>query len=355
LYAREVIVAMSGGVDSSTSAALLKEDGWEVAGVHFLLPCSPRVRLERVERVRKIADHLRIPLDLVELDNVFTEKVIRPFLEGYLAGVTPNPCVVCNEVIKFEYLLRAAVDRGFHFIATGHYARIQQDNGVHQLLRGLDQGKEQSYFLHRLTQGQISRIVFPLGHLRKDEVRVLAAGMDLPVPSGSESQEICFIPGDDYRSFLQSETGMGAAKKGDILTREGEKVGEHTGPHRYTIGQRHGLGIASSRPYYVMEIRAEENRVIVGRKEDLYSTRAEARDSCWISGNPPAETRSLLGQVRYRHKAAPGRLQVLPDGNLIFEFNDPQWAITPGQALVIYRGEQVVGGGWITQKTNVEH
>jgi tRNA-specific 2-thiouridylase len=313
------------------------------------------MRMERVGRVREVADYLGIPLDLIELDKTFTEKVIRPFLEGYLAGVTPNPCVVCNEVIKFEHLVRAAIARGSDFIATGHYARVFQDGEQSQLLRGLDQGKEQSYFLHRLTREQLSRTVLPLGHFRKDEVRLLAEGRGLPVPPGSESQEICFIPDNDYRSFLQAELGMADARKGDILNKEGEKVGEHAGAYRFTIGQRHGLGIASPRPYYVMEIRAEENRIIVGRKEDLYSRRVEAGDAYWISGEPPDETESLLAQVRYRHKAAPGRLQVLPEGKLIFEFSDPQWAITPGQAVVIYQGDQVLGGGWISGKMNVEH
>jgi len=346
MKAREVIIAMSGGVDSSTSAALLKKDGWQVVGVHFLLPCSPPVKRERIARVERVAEHLGIPLELVDLDEVFTEKVINPFLKGYVAGITPNPCVVCNEEIKFEYLLRTAGDRGFYFIATGHYARVTEKGGKVQLLRGLDQGKEQSYFLHRLTRRQLSRTLLPLGDLRKDTVRAAAAEMNLPVPTGSESQEICFLPDDDYRSFLQ-KSGIAAEKKGDIVTREGEKVGEHGGAFRFTIGQRHGLRIASSRPYYVLEIDAEQNRIVVGRKEDLYSTRVEAMDACWIAGIPPAETGSLLAQVRYRHKAAPGSLQILPGGRVLFEFNEPQWAITPGQALVIYDGERVLGGGWI--------
>jgi len=346
MKAREVIVAMSGGVDSSTSAALLKESGWQVVGVHFLLPCSAPVKRERLERVRSVAEHLGIPLELVDLDDVFTEKVIKPFLEGYMAGVTPNPCVVCNEEIKFEYLLRTAAERGFHFVATGHYARVMEDRGKIQLLRGLDQGKEQSYFLHRLTRTRLSRTLLPLGDLHKDKVRERAAEMNLPVPPGSESQEICFLPDEDYRSFLR-ETGMAAERKGDIVTREGEKVGEHEGSYRFTIGQRHGLRIASSRPYYVLEIDSEENRIVVGRKEDLYSTRVEAWGASWIDGVPPSRTGSLLAQVRYRHKAAPGSLQVLQDGGVLFEFDEPQWAVTPGQALVIYDGEKVLGGGWI--------
>ena len=343
-----VLVALSGGGDSALAAALLKEQGWQVKGLHFLLPAPAIKRTERQNSVRRVEDRLKIPVSYVHLEEVFTRKVIEPFVEAYLKGLTPNPCAICNQVIKFDHLLHHADEEGIAFVATGHYAVIRKpEDSPAELWRGVDQSKEQSYFLHRLEQRHLQRIVLPLGEMTKKETRPLAAKMKLPTVSEPESQEICFVPGNDYRLFLEKTKGMGIAKRGNIVTKQGEKVGEHLGAYRFTIGQRHGLGIASPRPYYVMEIRSEENEVVVGRKEDLFSTQVEAESFSWLDGKPPAERARVLAQIRYRHIPGSGWLDGITPGEVKFEFEEPQWGITPGQALVCYEGERLLGGGWI--------
>jgi tRNA-specific 2-thiouridylase len=282
------------------------------------------------------------------MEEVFTQKVIEPFVEAYLKGVTPNPCVVCNQVIKFDHLLGRADEEGIAFVATGHYAVIKRpENSPAELWRGADQSKEQSYFLHRLEQRHLLRMVLPLGDLTKKEARQLAVKMKLPTVSEPESQEICFVPGNDYRLFLEKSKGMEIAKRGKIVTKEGEKVGEHLGAYRFTIGQRHGLGIASPEPYYVMEIRPEENEVVVGRKQDLFSKRVEAESFNWLDRKPLERRTKFFAQIRYRHIPGTGWLEGMTPGEVKFEFEEPQWGITPGQALVCYEGEKVIGGGWI--------
>jgi tRNA-specific 2-thiouridylase len=346
-----VLVALSGGGDSALAAALLKEQGWQVKGLHFLLPAPAIKRTERQNSVRRVEDRLKIPVSYVHLEEVFTRKVIEPFVEAYLKGFTPNPCAICNQVIKFDHLLHHAEKEGIAFVATGHYAVIRKpEDSPAELWRGVDQSKEQSYFLHRLEQRHLQRIVLPLGEMTKKETRQLAAKMKLPTVSEPESQEICFVPGNDYRLFLEKTKGMGIAKLGNIVTKEGEKVGEHLGAYRFTIGQRHGLGIASPRPYYVMEIRPEENEVVVGRKEDLFSTLVEAESFNWLDGKPLAERARVLAQIRYRHIPGSGWLDGITPGEVKFAFEEPQWGITPGQALVCYEGERLLGGGWIKRE-----
>ena len=343
-----VLIALSGGGDSALAAALLKEQGWQVKGLHFLLPAPAIKRTERQNSVRRIEERLKIPVSYVHLEEVFTQKVIEPFVDAYLDGLTPNPCVVCNQGIKFDHLLRRADEEEISFVATGHYALIRRPkNSPAELWRGADQSKEQSYFLHRLEQRHLLRMVLPLGEMTKKETRRLAAKMKLPTVSEPESQEICFVPGNDYRLFLEKNKGMGIAKRGKIVTKEGEKVGEHLGAYRFTIGQRHGLGIASPQPYYVREIRPEENEVVVGRKQDLFSTRVEAESFNWLEGKPRIDRMKVLAQIRYRHKPGAGWIEGLPSGEVKFEFEEPQWGITPGQALVCYDGERVLGGGCI--------
>ena len=343
-----VIVALSGGIDSSLGAALLKQAGWDVRGLHFLLPTSPSKADEKRRLVRKVADHLGIPCDILDLSGIFTKKVITPFTEAYLKGLTPNPCVLCNEVIKFDGLLDYARKKGVQRMATGHYAIIRKSSkGIFELWRGPDKNKEQSYFLHRLTQTHLSKTLFPLGDLTKREVRDLADQRGLPNAFEPESQEVCFIPGDDYRLFMEKREGKQISHKGDIVDGDGLKVGEHLGTYRYTIGQRHGLGIASPRPYYVTSIRPADNLIVVGRKEDLFSSRVEVDDFRWMDGEPPGRDLNVLAQIRYRHRPAQGRLTVLSPDRVRFEFDEPQSAVTPGQALVCYDGERVLGGGWI--------
>ena len=349
-----VVVAMSGGLDSSMAAALLKSAGWEVHGLHFLLPAPALITNARIMAAKGIALHLEIPLQIIDLKEDFERLIIYPFMDAYLKAMTPNPCVRCNALIKFEYLLRYAEENGIHIIATGHYARLgtgDEGPGV-DLLRGRDGRKDQSYFLHRLSQAHLSRAVFPLGEMSKEEAKEQAREMGLPVHSIPESQEICFIPENDYRQFVETRKGPGVNKSGNIISVDGLKLGEHAGAFRYTIGQRQGLGIASSRPYYVKEIRPEANEVVVARKEALFSRRLEAAIFHWIGEIPPETTIKAHAQIRYRHRAAPGRLEVISQDEVTFVFDEPQWAVTPGQALVCYDGDRVIGGGWIKKMRN---
>jgi tRNA-specific 2-thiouridylase len=346
-----VAVAMSGGVDSSVAAAILKSEGWEVRGVHFWLPAPEGTADRRKDRARAVAAHLEIPFRVLDLRDLFKRKVIAPFVEAYLQGFTPNPCVRCNEQVKFDALLRLADEEGLEAVATGHYACLSERGGGGgiDLLRGKDRKKEQSYFLHRLGQRHLARALFPLGGWRKEGAMAKALGAGLPITEFGESQEICFIPEGDYREFIAHHRPAGMNRPGTIVDACGKVLGDHRGVHHYTIGQRQGLGIASSRPYYVKRIRVKTNEVVVARREDLYSRRVEAEDVHWVEGDlPDLRGRGpILAQIRYRHRAAPGRLSMLSQDRVVFEFDEPQWAVTPGQALVCYEGERVLGGGWI--------
>jgi len=348
------VVALSGGVDSSVAAALLQGQGWEVKGLHFIVPAPGSRGHAKVQAklamVREVAGHLHVPVTVLDLEEEFTRRVIRPFCTAYGRGLTPNPCVRCNAVFKFQQLLRFADEKGIDCIATGHYARIRRHGtGGVSLWRGKDPRKEQSYFLHRVTIGQLSRMLFPLGELTKAETRRLAHEMGLPTSKEPESQEVCFLGGGDYREFLSREEGMELPGRGDIVDSQGQKKGEHLGSYRYTIGQRHGLGIASSRPYYVKALIPEQNLVVVGRKEEVFSSRVEVDAFHWIGEDRPQRPVQVLAQIRYRHRAAPATLEMLSEdrGRVLFEI--PQWAVTPGQGLACYEGERLLGGGWIAR------
>jgi tRNA-specific 2-thiouridylase len=344
-----VAVAMSGGVDSAFTAASLQEQGWEVRGVHFILPALCPVVEGRIKAVQAVARHIKIPLALKDLTEGFNTRVVTPFVDGYLQGLTPNPCVMCNARVKFEYLLDFADEQAIDCIATGHYVRLSRDEkrGLWVLSRGIERRKDQSYFLHRLSQKQLERALFPLGGLTKGQVRKRASDLGLPVHGAAESQEICFLSGRDYRSYIEETEGVLIPKEGAIVTTGGQVVGTHGGTHRYTIGQRHGLGIASDRPYYVKGIRAEENTVVVGRKEELLEAVVEAASFHWVDGEPYPKEEGLFAQIRYRHVPASGRIMARHGEALQFQFDAPQYAITPGQCLVLYDGDRLLGGGWI--------
>jgi len=341
---------MSGGLDSSLCAAFLKESGWEVFGLHMRLPAPGGIGKRRLKSAEQVAEFLSIPLDVEDLGDRFTRKVVDPFVDAYLRGETPNPCVVCNSEIKFASLHRYARAGGIHYLSTGHYARIRrEEDGSYALYRGRDRDKEQSYFLHRLEPGLLPRIVLPLGDWTRDEVVRASREKNLPV-SAEESQEICFLAGRDYREFIEERHGaLDRVEGGRIIDARGNDLGRHQGLHGFTVGQRKGLGIASARPYYVREIRPDSNELVIGRREELYTREVETEDFHWLVSEVNSES-GIEAQVRYRHRASSGRLIRVEPKAVRFLFDQPQWAVTPGQALVCYRGERVLGGGWIRRK-----
>ncbi|WP_224962320.1 tRNA 2-thiouridine(34) synthase MnmA [Geomonas subterranea] len=351
---KRVVVAMSGGVDSSVTAALLKEQGHDVIGVSLQLYERPEktpsggktcCSLTDVMDAARVAKRLGIPFQVVDLRQRFQELVIDDFVSEYRAGRTPNPCARCNERIKFGLLLEMTAAFDADLLATGHYARIEADAcGIYRLRKGLDPRKDQTYFLFGMNQQQLARTIFPVGHLEKPEVRQLAARFNLPVAQKQESQEICFIPDNDYIRFLE-ESGV-APRAGEIVERDGNRLGLHDGIHRYTVGQRRGLGIAWKEPLYVTAIDTANARVVVGPKEELERTSLLADQLTWTNAPISGCFRGTCS-IRYRQQPVPCHAELCKDGRLRVEFDTPQTGVTPGQAVVLYDGDSVVGGGWI--------
>ena len=345
----KIAVAMSGGVDSSVTAALLKQQGHEVVGITMRL-FEPHTTGSgsAAHDAGVVAAHLDIPHHVVDFEPDFRKLIINDFIKEYCSGQTPNPCVRCNRFIKFGLLLEAAHTHGADLLATGHYVRKTVDpDGTCHLRTARHIRKDQSYFLYTLSQERLAQLVFPLGEMEsKDEVRRLAREFGLPVAEKSDSQEVCFIPNDDYIAFLENSGGANNPP-GDILHVNGTVIGRHQGTHRYTIGQRKGLGIAWSEPLFVVEIDAQRNAVIVGEVENVFASGLIAEEISWINP-PPAEEFATACKIRYRHQPVPCRVRLLGEERCEVIFDEIQKAVTPGQSVVFYQGDEVLGGGRIT-------
>ena len=344
---KSVLLAMSGGVDSAAAAILLQKQGYAPSGVTFLLFDRPDRDRQEWEDARDAAERLGIPFSLLSLQEEFRRDVIRPFIDAYLAAKTPNPCIFCNKHIKFQKLLEAADAMGIDHIATGHYARIQQDpSGRYLLKKATDPAKDQSYVLYQLTQAQLSRLCFPLAEITKEEARQLVAEAGIPIFSKPDSQEICFIPDDDYPGFIQREATQ-PIRMGNFLGTDGTNYGPHGGIIRYTIGQRKGLGVAAGKPLYVLEKSAETGTVVLGDNDALFRTELLATDLNFIPFDSLTEPLRCTAKTRYKGQEAAATVYPSREGIARVVFDQPQRAITPGQAVVFYSGETVLGGGTI--------
>ena len=349
---QKVVVGLSGGVDSSVAAFLLKEQGFEVVGVTMLLWSSDREHAQAepqsVADARKVAEHLGIEYHVLDFKAQFKKEVVDYFTSEYLAGRTPNPCNVCNRRIKWEALLAWANEQGAEYIATGHYARIDcLENGRYAIRNSVTAQKDQTYALFNLTQEQLRKTLLPVGEFSKEEIRNIAKEQKLPVADKSDSQDICFIPDGDYGAFLEKEAGDRIPGEGNFVTTNGTVIGRHKGVTHYTIGQRKGLGIAMGHPVFVCEIRPETNEVVIGENEDIFSCKLVCRDVNYMGMEKGKEPSHCMAKVRYAHKGDMCRLEKLEDGRISVCFEKPVRAITPGQAVVFYDGEYVLGGGII--------
>ncbi len=346
-----VVVAMSGGVDSSVVAGLVKEAGHEVIGLAMKTHssstkanracCTP----DDMRDARRVADILDIPFYVLNYEDVFKEEIIKPFAEAYLSGRTPNPCVDCNDKVKFRPLLERAELLGAEKLATGHYARVEERNGNFSLHRGEDTRKDQTYFLYRLTQKQLSKLWFPVGEMTKSEVRENARRLGLPLADKHESQEICFVGKEGYAATVEEISGR-RGKVGNIVRSDGTVLGRHLGIHRFTLGQRKGLGIAAPKPLYVVDIRHETGEVVVGESSELLSESVSVNKLIWLNDIPQDGTQ-LLVQQRYRGEPQEAYVYHEPQGVVKLVFAEPQKTGAPGQAAVLYCGDRVVGGGVI--------
>jgi len=362
-----IAIAMSGGVDSSTVAAVLQEQGHPIVGLTMQLWNQRRLpelqgdgpkqhrccSLDDVYDAKRVAQHLNFPHYVVNFEEQFEKRVVRPFVDQYLAGRTPIACTNCNTDVKFEPLLRMARQIGAERLATGHYARIRRNelSGRWELLRARDESKDQSYFLWGLSQEQLSRSEFPLGELTKEDVRDLARRTNLPVAEKPESMELCFVPTGNYVQFIHAyskDAGISLSQsEGQIVTEDGTVIGHHNGVHNFTIGQRKGLGFAAGKPLYVLSIDTEKNRVVVGDDEALRATSFEVSDVNWVSIAPPTVPIRARVKIRHKHEAAPALVEALSDSRARITFDAPQRAITPGQGAVFYDSDRVLGGAWI--------
>jgi tRNA-specific 2-thiouridylase len=353
-----IVTAMSGGVDSSVAAAWLRQQGYDVIGISLQLHdmaekvdnkfgtcCS----LSDIQDARRVAEKMEFPFYVANMESEFNESVIDDFVHEYLSGRTPNPCVRCNEKVKFSRLMDWAMDLGADYLATGHYATVQYNHeaGQHELGKGVDPDKDQSYFLFTMRQEDLARTIFPVGTLQKAQVRELAKKLELGIANKPDSQEICFVQGRSYREFIEERVPPSLLKPGAIVDRSGQVLGQHAGLHHFTIGQRKGIGVASKDPLFVLAIRKDRNEVVVGPETALFRKWAILSHLHWVIPPRLDSTDAFTAKIRYRAKECEVTVEPMLDRRLKVHFRDPQRAVTPGQVVVLYRGGVVVGGGWI--------
>lgn len=353
-----VLVGMSGGVDSSVTAAVLQREGYRVIGITMQIwhrsstfedagAMQGCCTIDAVDDARRVAARLGIPYYVPNFRGEFSGAVVEDFAREYMEGRTPNPCVRCNQFVRFDGLIGMADELGIEYVATGHYARVAYNahRGEYDLLKAVDARKDQSYMLHTLQQKHLRRIRFPLGGFTKPETRALAREFDLPVADKPDSVELCFVSGNNYREFLQQYLGD-VERPGEIVSADGTVLGRHNGIHSYTVGQRRGLGIATTDPRYVIELRPRENQVVVGSRDDASGIGLACSRLSWV-GRPPGDPFQIGVKIRYRTPERPGRVRLLENGTADVQFDEPVWGIAPGQLAVFYDGDRVVGGGTI--------